>query len=143
MIDTGRRLFIAASLTVCASACLGDTLFSPIDVGQPPPGKALVVFYRTSKYLAGPLSYIVREGNVRLGRLSSGTYFIATVAPGLHTFTVHAERHNDMQMILEAGETYFARFDLETGFLLWQPNLIPTDQRQFDQSSAHLKLSKP
>lgn len=115
----------------------------PVQIPDPPQGKALIVFYRRWAYPAAVISYIVREGQTELGRLSVGSYFVATVDPGLHTYTVHAERHNNMQIVAEAGEIYYVRFELDVGVVLWQPDLTPSDQRLFDAESPRLHLSEP
>jgi hypothetical protein len=114
-----------------------------VRIDDPPPGKASVVFFRKGAYFGGPIGYIVREGTRELGLLASGTYFIADVDPGLHTFTVHAERHSDMQLVVEAGEIYYVHFELDLGVVLYQPTLEPTDQRLFDEQSPRLRPSEP
>ncbi|MFI4934778.1 MAG: DUF2846 domain-containing protein [Caulobacterales bacterium] len=116
---------------------------APVRVDEPAPGKATVVFYRKWSYAAGGLSFIVREGTAELGRLSPGSYFVATVEPGLHTYTVHSERHDNMQLQVDAGEIYYVRFELEIGVLLYQPSLTPAQEWQFIQESPKLHLSKP
>jgi len=132
-------VFLVAAVAVASEAAAGQ----PVQIGDPPPGRALIVFYRTWEYPAAALSYIVREGQTKLGMLSPGSYFIATVQPGLHTYAVRAERRDNMQIVAEADEVYYVRFELETGWLLYQPTLTPVEQRLFDQSSKSLKLSEP
>lgn len=115
----------------------------PVEIGDPPAGKALIVFYRTWKYPAAANSYTVREGQTPIGVLSAGSYFVAVVEPGLHTYSMRAERRDDMQIEVEAGEIYYVRFELDTGWLLYQPTLAPSEQRLFDEVSAKLRLSEP
>lgn len=136
---TTRRGFLASA---AATAAAGPALAGePVQVGDPPPGKAFIVFYRKWEYFGAAISYIVREGNTQIGRLGAGSYFIATVEPGLHTYTVHAERHNDMQITVEAGEIYYVRYEMDIGVILYQPTLEPSEQRLFDAMSSKLKLS--
>ena len=87
--------------------------------------------------------YAVRDGQTILGMLGPGTYFVAIVEPGLHTYSMRAERRNDMQIEVEAGEIYYVRFELETGWILYQPTLAPSEQRLFDEVSARLRPSAP
>lgn len=138
---TTRRGFLAsaAAITAAGSALAGQ----PVQIGDPPPGKAFIVFYRKWEYFGVVIGYIVREGHTEIGRLDAGTYFIATVDPGLHTYTVHAERHNDMQITVEAGEIYYVRYEMDIGVVLYQPTLEPSEQRLFDAMSSKLKLSAP
>ena len=112
-------------------------------IDDPPPGRALIVFYRTWAYPAAANNYAVRDGQTTLGMLSPGTYFVAIVEPGLHTYSMRAERRNDMQIEVEAGEIYYVRFELDTGWFLYQPTLAPSEQRLFDEASAKLRLSEP
>lgn len=126
-----------------AAGALAETPAQPVQIGDPPPGKALIVFYRTWKWPAGAVSYKVREGKTELGRLSDGSYFVAVVDPGLHTYAMHAEWRDDMQIMVEADEIYYVRFELETGLFLYQPTLTPSEQRLFDEASPRLKLSEP
>ena len=142
-----RRRVLSSALLACTTIAIGlasrAEAGEPVRIEEPPPGKALVVFYRRWSYSAAAVSYIVREGQVELGLLSVGSYFVVPVDPGLHTFTVHAERHSDMQLLAEAGEIYYVRFDLDIGVVLYQPDLTPSEQRLFDEVSAKLRLSAP
>lgn len=138
-----RRAWLAAAGAGALAAMAGPALAEPPAIPDPPPGKALVVFYRTWAYPGGALSFTVHEGPADVGLLSPGTYFTALADPGWHTYTVRAERHADMQIDLEADETYYVRFELGTGWLLYQPSLVPTEQWQWLEDAQHgLKLSK-
>lgn len=138
-----RRTVLAGTAGAALVAAAGGATAGAVQIGEPPSGKAYVVFFRKAEYAGGAISYIVREGKAELGRLSAGSYFIATVDPGLHTYTVHAERHSDMQLIVEAGETYYVRYELDVGVILYQPTLEPSEQRLFDEASPKLHLSDP
>ena len=37
---------------------------------------------------------------------------------------------------VEADEIYYVRFELDSGWVLYQPSLVPTEQRVFDEISA-------
>ncbi len=133
----------AAATATLAPAAQAAPAAQPLQIPDPPPGKALIVFYRKWEYPAMVLSYTVREGRAELGVLGAGTYFVAVVDPGLHTYSMHAERRSEMQIEVEAGETYYVRFELDSGWLLYQPTLTPSEQRLFDPISSRLTLSKP
>jgi hypothetical protein len=141
-------------LLTSASAALASVALTPaaraaevepqrVHIDDPPPGKAVIVFYRRWDYPDIAISYIVREGQAELGRLSNASYFVSVVDPGLHTYTVHAERHDDMQIEVEAGEIYYVRFELDIGIILYQPSITPSEQRLFDELSPKLKRSEP
>ncbi|MGH8109680.1 MAG: hypothetical protein ACREO1_13310, partial [Arenimonas sp.] len=55
-------------------------------VGKPENGKGLVVFFRANRFAGSAVSFKVREGEVELGKLKSGTYILAQVEPGKHTY---------------------------------------------------------
>ncbi len=103
----------------------------------------MIVFYRKWAYPALALGYTVREGRDAIGELDPGTFFFVVVDPGLHSYYVRGEHRDTMQIEVEAGETYYVRFELDTGWLLYQPTLTPSEQRLFDQASPHLKPSMP
>jgi hypothetical protein len=141
---TRRGILIGAALAAALAPVVeAETLASPVRIDDPPPGKALIVFFRKSEYAGGAISYIVREGQTELGRLSAGSYFVAAVDPGLHTYATHAERRDDMQIQVEAGEIYYVCFELDVGIILYQPTLMPTEEWLFDEQSPRLRLSKP
>ena len=132
----------AAAVIAVAPVASAETGAKPVQIGNPPPGKALIVFYRKWLYPAAANSYTVREGKTELGRLDPGSYFVAVVEPGLHTYSTRAERRNDMQIEVEADEIYYVRFELDTGWILYQPTLAPSEQRLFDELSARLKRTE-
>jgi hypothetical protein len=142
-VATRRAIVTAAAVMALAPVALAQTPAQPVKVGDPPSGKALVVFFRKWLYPSSANTYTVHEGHTDIGRLSPGTYFIAVVEPGWHTYSVRAEKRNDMQIEIEADEIYYVRFELDTGWILYQPSLVPAEQRQFDELSAKLKPSEP
>jgi hypothetical protein len=140
---TRRSLLIAGASLATSYPPLPAAASDPIRIPDPPPGQAIVVFYRKWEWPAAADSYMVHDGVRDIGRLGAGTYFVTTAAPGLHTYWVRAERRRDMQLQVDADETYYVRFELDLGIMLYQPTLTPSEQRLFDQSSAHLKLAGP
>jgi hypothetical protein len=140
-----RSALIAATSALIAAAFAPNLAVAhkaePVHIGDAPPGRAQIVFYRKWTYPASLDTYAVREGHTKLGNLDAGSYFIAIVDPGLHTYGTRALRSDNMQIVVEAGETYYVRFELESGIFLYQPTLTPSEQRLFDQTSAKLRLS--
>ena len=112
-------------------------------IGTPEPGKALVVFFRPSKFAGGAISFKVRENDVELGKMSSGTYFTAQVEPGAHTYVVHSEAKDVTNTEVEAGETYFLAGSISMGFMAGHPNLSPSDVAGFEALLPKLKKAKP
>ena len=100
-----------------------------------------VVFFRESKFAGAAVSFKVREGETELGKLSSGTYFVAKLAPGPHEFTVHSEAKDVLNLEVEAGETYYLQGSISMGFMVGRPNLAPSDEATFNSMKAKLKDS--
>jgi hypothetical protein len=108
-------------------------------IGAPEAGKAQVVFFRPSKFVGGAVKFKVREGEVELGKLGSGRYFVANLEPGAHVFTVHSEAKDVTNVELEAGETYFMAGSISMGVMVGRPNLAPSDAAAFEAALKKLK----
>jgi hypothetical protein len=158
-------LGIAASLVLLALAgCAGTGGSAPEKKSAPPPapaaapapaavptpkpaasaggsGTGTIVFFRESKFAGMAISFKVREGETELGKLSSGSYFVATLPSGAHEFTVHSEAKDVLNIEVDAGETYYIQGAISMGFLAGRPNLSPSDEATFNSMKAKLKDS--
>lgn len=108
---------------------------APVDKGQ-------IVFFRPGKYMGMAVAFKVREGETELGTLSNGKYFVATIAPGAHSFVVHSEAKDTLNMEIEPGETYYVQGSMAMGALLYRPNLSPSSREAFEVVAPKLKLSE-
>ena len=115
----------------------GDSL-----IGAPSEGMGQIVFFREKKFAGAAVKYKVREGETELGKLSSGTYFVASVAPGTHQDTVHSEAKDVLTLEVEAGETYYVLGSITMGFMAGRPNLSPSDEAAFNGMAKELKPAK-
>jgi hypothetical protein len=115
----------------------GDSL-----IGTPSEGMGQIVFFREKKFAGAAVKYKVREGETELGKLSSGTYFVASVAPGTHQYTVHSEAKDVLTLEVEAGETYYVLGSITMGFMAGRPNLSPSDEAAFNGMAKELKPAK-
>ncbi len=106
-------------------------------------GHASVVFFRPKKMMGAAIGYKVREGEVELGKLRNGTYFVLKVAPGRHQYTVHSEAKDVLTLEAEAGETYYVMGSLGMGIVAGRPNLSPSDQATFESMKDKLKERPP
>lgn len=111
-------------------------------IGAAPDGLGQIVFFRPRKMAGGAIGFKVREGDVELGKLRSGKYFVANVEPGVHEYVVHSEAKDILTMEVEAGETYYVQGTLTMGVLAGRPNLSPSDEATFNGMSKKLKLAK-
>ncbi|MGD9584918.1 MAG: DUF2846 domain-containing protein [Lysobacterales bacterium] len=112
-----------------------------IELAAPAEGKAQIVFFRPKKFAGSAVGFIVREGEAELGKLRNGNYFVASVEPGKHVYTVHSEAKDELNVELESGETLFAKGTINMGILAGRPNLSPSSEAEF--RAAKLKPSKP
>ena len=112
-------------------------------VGTPPQGKALIVFFRPSKFVGGGVGFKVREGEKVLGKLRNGKYFTSAVEPGAHTYVVHSEAKDVLNLEVEAGETYFVSGGITMGVIVGHPNIAPSTAADFEKVMKKLKLAKP
>lgn len=129
-----------AETTAPASAATSATASM---IGAVPEGKGQVVFFRPSKFMGAAVGFIVREGQVELGKLRNGNYFVAAVEPGTHQYIVHSEAKDILTLEVEAGETYYVQGSIAMGVMAGRPNLSPSDRATFDAVASKLKPSKP
>ena len=100
-----------------------------------------VVFFRESQFVGAMVSFKVREGEQELGKLSSGTYFVAQVPAGAHAFTVHSEAKDVLNLEVERGQTYYVQGSISMGVMVGRPNLAPSDAATFASMKDKLKDS--
>jgi hypothetical protein len=98
----------------------------------PDAGKAMVIFYRPSRFVGGAMGFIVREGTTELGKLRSGKYFTVQVTPGKHTYVVHSEAKDELTIDADSGETYYIEGEIGVGVLVGHPHIKPSDKGSFE-----------
>jgi hypothetical protein len=98
-----------------------------------------VVFFRESKFVGGGMSYKVRENGVEICKLKNGSFCSVQVPVGKHTYDVHSEAKDVLNMEVESGETYYVIGTLSVGVLAGHPNLSPSTKDVFDGLKAKLK----
>ena len=102
--------------------------------------KATVYVYRYKQFVGSALAPSVFCDEAPLARMDNGRYFAVKVDPGKHTF-----RSNDPQSGLElnvkAGQEYFVRVELATGFMKGHGRLIlmSPEQGSYELKSKKLK----
>jgi hypothetical protein len=146
MKSSSARLTLATLATTLVfaaaapSARAGSPAATPVQLPAPPPGKGQVVFYRKPMVALVPFNWIAREGKTEICEMVAGTYCVATVDPGKHTYEVHSEVTNRLTLEVDAGETYYVIGGISMGLVLNHPNISPTQKAQFDAISAKLKV---
>ena len=137
----------ATATTEAAVAPVADVSTSEIPqavldvIGKPESGKALIVFFRANRFAGAAINFKVRENEVELGKLKSGSYILAQVEPGKHTYTVHSEAKDITNIEVEAGETYFVAGAITMGFMAGRPNLTPSTATAFQAEMKKMKAA--
>jgi hypothetical protein len=113
-------------------------------IGQPPPGKSQVVFYRES-WLGAALSFTVHdEIGHGVAKLGAGTYVVASLEPGVHTFMIKGETTDTLRLELDADETYYVQQSMGIGIVMARPRLALSDETSFDKyPKLRLSTKKP
>jgi hypothetical protein len=137
--EMNRRLAsVVLGLALCApfAALSAETATA---AGASSSNTGTIVFFREKKFAGGGVKYKVREGDVELGKLSSGSYFTIQAPAGKHEYTVHSEAKDVLTLEVEPGETYYVVGGISIGFLAGRPNLSPSDKATFDGLKPKLK----
>lgn len=108
-------------------------------LGTPAEGMAQVVFFRPWKFAGGGVSFKVREGDSELGKLAAGKYFVVDVPPGTHSYVVHSEAKDVLDLEVEAGETYYVKGSINMGIMVGRPNIGPSNEGEFAAAQKKLK----
>ena len=101
--------------------------------------QAMVYVYRYKQFVGSALSPSVYCDENELARMDNGKFFVAKLAPGRHVF-----RSNDKQAgidtDLKAGQDYYIRVELATGFMKGHGRLVLVAP---EQGSYEIKTLKP
>ena len=85
------------------------------------------------------MRYKVRENGVELCKLSNGSYCSVPAPAGKHSYDVHSEAKDILNLEVETGETYYVISGLSMGVMAGHPNLAPSTKEAFDGLKAKLK----
>lgn len=77
-------------------------------------GKAILLFYRESRFVGGALRPSIYVDGVEVAYLSSGSYLKVAVTPGDHA--IYADKKDDeLTLPVESGRTYYFRVGIRAG----------------------------
>jgi len=134
---------VVLMLAPCAAIAQENAAAAPAPAAAaeaaPAAGTGTVVFFREKKFAGAAIRYKVRENGVELCKLASGTYCTIQVAAGKHTYDVHSEAKDALNLEVEPGETYYVVGAISMGFMAGHPNLSPSTQETFEGMKAKLK----
>ncbi len=102
--------------------------------------QATVYVYRYKQFVGGALEPSVYCDEVQLARMDNGRYFAVKVDPGKHTFRSN-DAQSGMEIEAKAGQQYFLRVEIATGFMKGHGRLIMTapEQGRYELNSSKLK----
>ena len=126
-------------------------------LGQPEPGKGLVIFYRESQFAGGGVPFSIFEVNTqpptKIVDLSNGRYFAYSVTPGKHQFvgsksaTLPSFNYNKMtvtdayfcEMNIESNTTYYAHAAMVPRGLITEAKLSVVDAEEGSEAIKNLR----
>src|SRR5438552_8778096 len=100
--------------------------------------KATVYVYRYKQFVGGALSPSVYCDETELARMENGRYFTVSLHPGKHGFRSN-DKQSGIELDLRAGQEYFIRLEIATGFMKGHGRLILMSP---EQASYELKSDK-
>lgn len=106
---------------------------------KPEPTTATVYVYRYKQYEGSALSPSVYCDEVQLARMDNGRYFGVTLAPGKHAFRSN-DKQSGLELDLKAGQVYFIRVEIATGFWKGHGRLIHMTSEQGNYELKSKKL---
>jgi hypothetical protein len=137
------RILLFVGLVSSLSVLAQDGSASPAspDEKQSP---AKVYVYRYKQFVGGALAPSVYCDEVQLARMDNGRYFMATIAPGKHSFRSN-DSQSGMDLELKAGQEYFLRVEIATGFMKGHGRLVvmPREQASYELRTSKLKPLDP
>jgi len=119
----------ATSLPGAPTQAPGSTLEK---VGQPPAGKAQIVFYRPPNIANFLYSDKLSEDGKPIGSLANGRYLVVTVEPGAHTYECVLVFKGELRLEIDPDETYYVKVGIETNLITNKPDLITSNKQEFD-----------
>ena len=140
-----RKLISAAIAALALAPCVtlsqdNATTVSPAPASDTAGGATgTVVFFREKKFTGSAIRYKVRENGVELCKLASGTFCTVQVPVGKHTYVVHSEAKDVLNLEVESGETYYVVGGISMGFMAGHPNLSPSTREVFEGMKDKLK----
>ena len=107
-------------------------------IGNPEPGKGLIVFYRPGSLMGAALGCTVHEGDKEVARLGSGKYYAIPAELGKHSYFTEGEAKDMLNLEVESNETYFVKCKIGAGIMAGRANLSPSDRAEFLKKSKSL-----
>lgn len=104
-----------------------------------PKTKGRIFFYRIKQYAGSALEPSVYCDDKQLARMDNGRYFAVDFEPGEHTCNM-GDKQTGFTLNVKAGEEYYAKITVETGFWKGHGRLTLL---QKEQGAFEMKKVKP
>ena len=125
---------------------LAGSLVPAQEQTQPAPSQvsskqqAVVYVYRYKQFVGAALSPSVYCDDAQLARMENGRYFTVKIDPGQHTFRAN-DPQSGVQLDVKAGQQYFLRMEIATGFMKGHGRLVlmAAEQARYELQSDKLK----
>jgi hypothetical protein len=117
-----------------------QTAASPAAPAAPQSDKATVYFYRYKQYVGSALAPSVYCDEAQLARMENGRYFAVKLDPGKHAFRSN-DKQSGAEIELKAGQEYFFRVEIASGFMKGHGRLIMMvpEQARYELQAKNLK----
>ena len=117
-----------------------QTAASPATPAASQSDKATVYFYRYKQYVGSALAPSVYCDEAQLARMENGRYFAVKLDPGKHAFRSN-DKQSGAEIELKAGQEYFFRVEIASGFMKGHGRLIMMvpEQARYELQAKNLK----
>jgi len=134
------RVLLASILLMGVAAVAQEPATTAASAAEAKAAKATVYVYRYKQFVGSALEPSVYCDDVQLARMTNGRYFTVKVDPGKHTFNSN-DKQSGIELDAKAGQEYFIRLEIATGFMKGHGRLImmAPEQAGYELKSDKLK----
>lgn len=129
---------LLAGATLAPAATAQDSAALEAALPKPAPGKGQIVVFRPSG-MGMAVKCTVRENGKFLTRVGNARYDVIEAEPGTHTLTAKSEATDTISLLVEDGETAYAKCKISMGVMVGRPNLSPATEDEFRSAMAKMK----
>jgi len=138
-MKTGKLWLLAAAALLTPCFAPAEEATAPAEPAASASETGTVIFFREKKMMGAAIRFKVRENDVELCKLGSGTFCSLQVASGSHQYDVHTEAKDHLALDVKPGETYYVISSISMGAFAGHPKLTVTDKATFDGMKDKLK----
>lgn len=131
------RILIATLLCTSLFAIAEEPASTQAESGQ---SKSTLYVYRYKQFVGKALSPSVYCDEAELARMENGRYFTVKLDPGKHSFRSN-DKQSGVDLDMKAGQSYFMRVEIATGFMKGHGRLILVAGEQAGYEVKQLKPS--